>query len=344
MNRYLLLAAAGVGGYFLYQALRSRYDFANKHVLITGGSRGLGLVMARQLAEKGVRLTLCSRDGKELLRAQDDLAARGFRKVLVVECDVTDEARVREMVAVARERNGPVDVLLNNAGIIQVGPMEEMRADDFERSLNTHFWAAMHTTNAVLPDMKARRSGRILNIASVGGKIAAPHMLPYAVGKFALVGYSAGLRAELAKYGISVTTACPGLMRTGSHLNAEFKGRHADEYAWFALLNGLPGLSRSAESAASTIIRACAVGDAEVVVGLPAQLAVLAQTLCPNLSSGLRSLADRWLLPDPGGIGAASLRGRESRGKLPGFVTGLIDQAAVQNNELHAKQVSGPRE
>jgi NAD(P)-dependent dehydrogenase (short-subunit alcohol dehydrogenase family) len=336
MNRYLLLAAAGVGGYLIYQALRPRYDFTGKHALITGGSRGLGLVMARQLAEKGARLTLCSRDGKELLRAQDDLAARGFRKVLVVECDVTDEARVREMVAVARERNGPVDVLVNNAGIIQVGPMEEMRAGDFEQSLDTHFWAALHTTLAVLPDMKARGSGRIVNVSSIGGKIAVPHLLPYSVGKFALVGLSDGLRAEVARYGVTVTTACPGLMRTGSHLNAEFKGRHADEYAWFALLNGLPGVSTSAESASRQILSACAVGDAEVVVGLPAKLAVLGRAMFPNLSANLMALTNRYLLPDPGGIGAATLRGRESRGKLPAFVTKLIDKAAVRNNELHA--------
>jgi short-subunit dehydrogenase len=336
MNRLLILGALGVGGYFLYKALRPRYDFAGKHVLITGGSRGLGLVMARQLAEKGARLTLCSRDTKELLRAQDDLAARGFRKVLVVECDVTDAGRVNEMVGVARERNGPVDVLVNNAGVIQVGPMEEMRAADFERSLATHLWAALHTTTAVLPDMKARGHGRILNIASVGGKIAAPHMLPYAAGKFALVGLSSGLRAELAKYGIRVTTACPGLMRTGSHLNAEFKGRNADEYAWFALLNGLPGVSQSAESAAAEVIDACAVGDAEVVVGLPARLAVIAQAVFPNLSSGLRELADRWLLPAPGGIGADALPGRDSRDKLPKLLTWITDRAAVRNNELHA--------
>jgi len=339
MNRFLMLAALGAGGYMLYRALRPRYDFTGKHVLITGGSRGLGLVMARQLAEKGARLTLCGRDPKELLRAQDDLVSRGFRKVLVVECDVTNADRVKEMVAVARERNGPVDVLVNCAGVIQVGPMEEMRAKDFEQALAIHFWAVFHTTNAVLLDMRSRGSGRILNVASVGGKIAAPHMLPYAASKFALVGYSSGLRAELAKDGVTVTTACPGLMRTGSHLNAEFKGRHADEYAWFALLNGLPGMSRSAESAARTIIDACAAGDAEVVVGLPAQLAVLAHSLFPNLSTGLRELADRWLLPSPGGIGTTMLPGRESRGKLPRLVTWLTDRAAIHNNELHASAI-----
>ncbi|HEY1187856.1 MAG TPA: SDR family oxidoreductase, partial [Gemmata sp.] len=222
MNRGLLLTALGVGGYLTYRALKPRYDFRNRHVLITGGSRGLGLVLARQLAGSGARLSICSRDASELSRALGELEGAGAR-VAAIECDVTDRDRVRELVAVARQRNGPIDVLINNAGVIRVGPAETMRAEDYEQSLQTHFWAPLYTTLEVLPEMKARRSGRIVNVASVGGKVAVPHLLPYSAGKFALVGFSDGLRAEVARHGIVVTTACPGLMRTGSHLNAEFK-------------------------------------------------------------------------------------------------------------------------
>ena len=177
MNRALLAAAAGVGGYLAYRALRPRYDFRDKHVMITGGSRGLGLVLARQLAARGARLSICSRDPSELVRAVGDLTARGAN-VVAVECDVTDRGRVREFVAIARQKNGPVDVLVNNAGMIRVGPVEEMREEDFEASLRTHFWAALYTTLEVVPDMKARGAGRIVNVASIGGKIAVPHLLP----------------------------------------------------------------------------------------------------------------------------------------------------------------------
>ena len=335
LNRSLLWAALGVGGYFLYRGLKPRYDFCGKHVLITGGSRGLGLVLARELAAAGARLTLCSRDSNELLRAEADLTERGAR-VAVVECDVTDRERVREMVAIAQRSNGPVDVLINNAGVIRVGPVEEMREEDYEQSLRTHFWACLHTTNAVLPEMKARRAGRIVNIASIGGKVAVPHLLPYSVGKFALVGFSNGLRAEVVRHGITVTTICPGLMRTGSHLNAEFKGRHAEEYAWFAASNGIPGLSMNAVSAARAILDACAIGDAEVVLGLPAKVAVAAQAVCPNLTADAMAVVNRVVLPEPGGIGPAIARGRDSRGKTSKLVTTLSDRAAVENNELHA--------
>ncbi len=341
MNRGLLLAALGVGGYALYRALKPRYDFRGKHVLITGGSRGLGLVLARQLADEGARLSICSRDPNELSRAVADLTERGAR-VVAVECDVTDRARVREFVAVARQRNGPVDVLVNNAGVIRVGPVEEMREEDYEQSLQTHFWGPLYTTLEVLPEMKARRQGRIVNVASFGGKVAVPHLLPYSVGKFALVGFSDGLRAEVAQHGIVVTTVCPGLMRIGSHLNAEFKGRHEEEYAWFALGAGMPGLSMGAERAARKILSACARGDAEAVLGLPAKLAVAARALCPNFVADALALVNRVFLPEPGGIGTAVARGSQSRGAIPALATALADRAAAANNELHAANVPPP--
>lgn len=340
MNRALLLTALGVGGYFAYRVLKPRYNFRDRHALITGGSRGLGLVLARQLADRGARLTICSRDANELARAVPDLQARGA-KVVAVECDVTDRARLREFVALARQRNGPVDVLVNNAGVIRVGPVEEMREDDYEQSMRTHFWAPLHAILEVVPDMKARGAGRIVNIASFGGKVAVPHLLPYSAGKFALVGLSNGLRSELARHGIVVTTVCPGLMQTGSHLNAEFKGHHEEEYAWFAAGNATPFLSMSAETAARKIIDACAVGDAEAVLGLPAKLAVAAQALAPNLMAEVLALVDRHILPASGG-GTEVHKGRDSRGGLPTAVTTFTDRAAARNNELHAADVPPP--
>ncbi|QEL20657.1 KR domain-containing protein [Limnoglobus roseus] len=246
---------------------------------------------------------------------------------------MTHAGQVREWVAAARRENGPVDVLINNAGVIQVGPLDEMREPDFQRSLETHFWAAYHAINEVLPEVKARRARRIVNIASVGGKVAVPHLMPYSVGKFALVGFSNGLRSGVRRHGVTVTTLCPGLMRTGSHVNAEFKGRHEEEYAWFALTNGLPGLSVSGESAARAILSACARGDAELVLGLPAKFIVAVQALFPNLTADAMAVTNRWLLPSPGGIGPATATGAESRGRLPAVATALTDRAAAAANE-----------
>jgi NAD(P)-dependent dehydrogenase (short-subunit alcohol dehydrogenase family) len=334
MNRLLTMAAAGAGAYWAYRELSgpgARF-FRDKTVLITGGSRGLGLLLARQLANAGARVAICARDTEELARAFDDLSSRGTQ-VVAAECDVTDRDSVREFVGVARGLLGPIDMLINNAGLISVGPIEDQLIGDYADAMRTHYWGSLYAALEVIPEMRARRSGRIVNITSIGGKIAVPHMLPYTASKFALVGLSEGLRAELAQHNVKVTTIVPGLMRTGSHLNAEFKGRFEEEYAWFALGDSLPGVSINANWAAHKILRAAARGDAKLVITLPAKLAVALHGLFPAFTSDLLGWVNRNLLPEPGGVGPWRVRGRYSRGKLPGFVTLLSDRAAKANNE-----------
>ncbi len=336
MNRTLTLAAVGLAGLWAYRRWgRPRYDFRGKVALVTGGSRGLGLCLARELVGRGARVAICARDPNELARAFADLSDGGA-EVVAVECDVTDRARVQELVATVQTRLGPINVLVNNAGVIDVGPVETMRLEDFEKAMAIHFWASVYTTLEVLPAMRQRRAGRIINIASFGGKVPVPHLVPYTASKFAQVGLSEGLRTELANDGVAVTTICPGVMRTGSHLRAQFKGQHEKEYAWFATGTGLPGFSINAESAARQIIDASARGDAELVLTLPAKLAVVAYALSPDCFTAFSSLIDRWVLPESGGIGKESLPGYASRGKLPGVVTTLSDRAARDNNELPA--------
>jgi short-subunit dehydrogenase len=172
--------------------------------------------------------------------------------------------------------------LINNAGVISVAPMEEMTDDDHADSMAIHFWACLHAIEAVLPSMRGRGFGRIVNISSIGGKVSVPHLLPYCASKFALTGLSEGLRAELLEDGIHVTTVIPGLMRTGSPRHAQFKGQHRAEHASFALGNSLPGLSISPERAARQIITAFKRGDAEVTLTLPARVATRFHGLFPG--------------------------------------------------------------
>ena len=226
-NKLLLATALGVGAIAAFKLLaktRSRFDFDKKVILITGGSRGLGLVLAREFARKGARLAICARDGEELARARDELQSSGA-EVFDAICDVREQAQVERMIEDVNTRYGQIDVLINNAGVIQVGPLEVQTQEDFENAMAIHFWAPFYTMQAVLPQMKRRGAGRIVNIASIGGKIAVPHLAPYCASKFALVGLSNAMRGELAKDNIFVTTVCPGLMRTGSHINAIFKGQ-----------------------------------------------------------------------------------------------------------------------
>src|SRR5207237_838032 len=111
-------------------------------------------------------------------------------------------------------------------------PFDNLTAEDFSRAMQTHFSGPLYTMLAVLPSMRLRRRGRIVNIGSIGGKIPVPHLVPYCASKFALVGLSESLRTELSQEGIYVTTVNPGLIRTGSPRNVDIKGQHEKEYAW----------------------------------------------------------------------------------------------------------------
>jgi NAD(P)-dependent dehydrogenase (short-subunit alcohol dehydrogenase family) len=283
--------------------------------------------------DAGARVAICARTESQLRAAEQELRNRGG-EVLAICCDVRDRTQVEQMVDQVRSHWGDVDVLINNAGIIEVGPLDAMTLDDFHRSMDTHCWGALHAVMAVLPGMRRRGWGRIVNIASLGGKRAVPHMLPYAASKFALVGLSNGLRTELARENILVTTICPALMRTGSPRNASFKGQHRKEYAWFSIGDSLPLVSMDATTAARKILLACQQGDGEVMIAGLGSVAIGLQTLAPNLVTDFLALVNL-ILPEMGGIGQRAAAGHESESNLsPSWLTTLGDQAALRNNEL----------
>lgn len=324
-------AAMIVGGRMARQ--RHAIDFAGRTVVITGGSRGLGLVLARQLAAEGARLCLLARDGDDLDRARGELTALGA-DVMTIRCDIRRRAEVRSAANRILEAWPAVDVLINNAGIIQVGPLEHMTEEDFEDAMATHFWGPLHMMFDLVPSMRRRGFGRIVNVTSIGGRVAVPHLAPYCASKFALAGLSDAVRSELDRYGIRVTTVVPGLMRTGSPVNADMKGKHEAEFAWFAISDALPGLSTSAERAARQIVEACRYGDPELTITLPARIAVALNHLSPQATARMMAMANK-LLPGPAGSeGDAPRSGRDSQSKwAPSPMTTLSDRAAVANNE-----------
>jgi short-subunit dehydrogenase len=276
--------------------------------LITGGSRGLGLTLARQLADKGCHLALLARDERELRMAEEELAPR--TRVVTVACDVSDRTAVQAAVARVLAELGQIDIVINNASIIQVGPVGALRYADFRRAMEIDFWGTVHTTMAVLPHLRERGTGRICNITSIGGKVAVPHLLPYDCAKFATVGFSEGLHAELAREGIVVTTVIPGLMRTGSAENAIVEGQHEAEYAWFAAGAATPLSAMSAERAASRIVRAIVDGEAEVTLTWQAKLLRLAHALSPALVMQALAWVNR-LLPKAPAVATRPRRARD---------------------------------
>jgi NAD(P)-dependent dehydrogenase (short-subunit alcohol dehydrogenase family) len=311
----------------------ARYSLRDKVVLITGGSRGLGLVLARQLCAAGGKVALIARDAEELGRAKADLARRGGGAVLTVQCDLLDEGQIKSAVRQIIDRFGKIDILINSAGIIEVGPLEHMTREDFERAMRLHFWAPFELISQIVPEMRTWGGGRIVNISSIGGKVAVPHLTPYSASKFALTGFSDAIRAELARDNIHVTTVAPGMMRTGSHVNAKFKGKHDAEFGWFAASAGAPLISMNADRAARKILAACRRGQPSLTLTFAARTAIFGNALFPNLTGYWMKTVNRFL-PRAGNDEGNELRAGSQLHRLPPqWLTRLADRATTKNNE-----------
>ena len=305
------IAAATVGtaffGVLAWRALTANNIPDGAVVVVTGGSRGLGYAIASRFARRPVRLVLCARSRFELEQAQASLLAEHPHlrpaDFYLVAADLANRYECERLIAETLAHFGRIDVLVNNAGIIGVGPAEVHPAERFEHTMNVNFYSALHTTWAALPHLlrQAPLSGstraRIVNISSIGGKVPVPHMLPYTVAKFALTGFSEGLHAELRSKGIRVTTVCPGLMRTGGEEHAQFYGDAEAEAKWFKFAAKTPGISTSVEHAARVIYRAVSHGCAEVTITPQAALAARIHGICPATTQLANAAVNRFALP-----------------------------------------------
>jgi NAD(P)-dependent dehydrogenase (short-subunit alcohol dehydrogenase family) len=301
-------AGAAAAAIAATRALRSAPPPDGSVVLITGGSRGLGYAIASRFARRPMRFVLAARDRLELATAQQSLIDNHPHlhpdDFYLVDADLTNPSECQRLIDEAFARFGRIDVLVNNAGIIEVGPAELQPLDAFERAMHTHFYAALHTTWHALRRLREQypapgwsRRAAIVNIASIGGKVAVPHMLPYTASKFAVVGFSEGLHAELCKDNILVITVCPGLMRTGGEDHAHFIGDVEAEQRWFMFAAKTPGIAASVEHAACRIYSAVSHGCAEITITPQAWLAARVAGLCPNTTQCLTALVNDYILP-----------------------------------------------
>jgi NAD(P)-dependent dehydrogenase (short-subunit alcohol dehydrogenase family) len=335
-DRNRLLALAGLGLLVgLRMILRDpvRYDLRGRVAIITGGARGLGLMIARHLAAKGAKLVICSRSQDQLETAKQSLKALGA-DVLALQCDVTDQSQVIKLVAATVNNFGRIDILINNAGMIQVGPVNVMTEHEYEQAMDIHFWAPLYTTLATLPHFREQKEGRIINIASIGGKIAVPHLLPYCASKFALVGLSEGLATELKKENILVSTITPSLMRTGSPRNITVRGNHEKEYAWFKTAASFPLLSEEPQNVARKIIAALETNKLRPSVSGAERLASITKELAPEVIDFVFAQVNR-VLPNNGSDGFVTKSGLESESRLSANrIARGADSDAVLNNEM----------
>jgi short-subunit dehydrogenase len=293
-----LVGSAGLvlaGSAVIRRGLRAPLNLEGKIVLVTGGSRGLGLALAHELGQRGCELVLSARDATELEAAREKLLEDGM-EAAVVAADIGDQGERERLVSQVIERFGRIDVLVNNAGEIRVAPLDALEDADFEDAMKLMFWAPAKLTLSVLPHMKRANSGTVVNVTSVGGRVAMPHLLPYSCAKFALVGFSTGLSAEL-RPPLHALTVVPGLMRTGSYLNAQFKGEAEKEFGWFGLLSNTPGVSVSVESAARAIREAIEKRKYTCTISLPANALIRSEACFPETTRTVMAAVNRWVLP-----------------------------------------------
>lgn len=281
-----------------------RIDLRDRVVVVTGGGRGLGLAISREFLARGCKLAICGRDGEVIARAVAELRMHGG-DAFGMACDASEPGQVADFIAATLERFGAIDILVNNAGQVFFGPLAELEPDDLESALRNTFWVQYRPTMAVLPHMRARGSGRIVNVTSGAGKLPIPHHGAYVAGKFAATGWSQVLTSELRKDGILVSTITPPPLADGAPLHTHFNGRRDEEFKWFTLGLTTRWMATDPVRAARVVVDAAAHGDRERAVSPMAWLAIRAQGLAPGLMSWLWSRFDR-LLPPPGPPGQSS--------------------------------------
>ena len=336
----LLLPALTVAGVALYALSRIPVrDVEGEVVLIAGGSRGLGLAMAERFARAGAKLVLAARNEAELEQARALLIERGALAnpdhILLIPTDLTVDSQITSLVSQAIAHFGQIDILINNAATIDVGPFEDQTFEAFRSAMDLNFFAVLKTIQAALPHMRERFESRgeksaIVNISSIGGKFGVPHLLPYVAAKFALTGLSEGLNAELRQKGVRVTTVCPGLMRTGSVGGAQFSGDAEAEYKWFSWSATTPGIATTAEHAAARIFSAVRRGVAEITITPQAWLGARANGVAPGITAYVSSLANQYLLPQPNG-NTALRPGKQVRTEISERTKNLEQQ----HNQMH---------
>jgi NAD(P)-dependent dehydrogenase (short-subunit alcohol dehydrogenase family) len=300
MDKRMWLGAAAGGALVGWWAARrlTEQDLRGRVAVVTGGSRGLGYRLADLLAQAGCPVAICARSAHEIKEAGLKLAGHGV-PVMAREVDVSDPVAMSAFIDEVEQHFGTIDILINNAGIIQAGPAEEMTLHDFRQAMDVDFWGVVYGTRAVLPGMTARGTGTIVNITSIGGEVSVPHLLPYSCAKAAARAYSEGLAAEVDGSGVRVVTVVPWLMRTGSTPYVYYKGNLEEEMRWFRV-GQLPVLSVDADRAARRIVKGVRRGERRVTIGLAAKLAREVHAVAPGMTTRLFGVMNRFM-PKPTG-------------------------------------------
>ncbi|MCA1726236.1 MAG: SDR family NAD(P)-dependent oxidoreductase [Actinobacteria bacterium] len=223
------------------------------NVLLTGASRGIGEVVARELVEKGARVAITARSADELNKVAEDLERRGG-KAVAIPGDVTKKADRARMVREAEKAFGPLDVLINNAGFDEWSPYTELETSAIERMIELNLTSTILFSREVLPGMLERKRGHILNMASTAGKLMVPFTVTYSATKHGVVGFTLSLRAETVGTGVSASVVCPGYVQGAGMYERDWGSKTP------------PGTKTTVETVAKKTVAAIEKDQPEVVV------------------------------------------------------------------------------
>lgn len=228
--------------------------FKEKIVLITGASSGIGRASAVQFAKKGAKLILIARNKEKLNQVSADLK-KYHVPTFAYECDVSDKLQVNKISKIILDRFGSIDILVNNAGFAVYGSVSNLTIEEIESQMETNYFGMIYFVKNFLPSMLAKKSGHIVNVASVAASFGLPGIASYCASKFAMLGFSEGLKHELKGTGVDITVVSPIMVRTNFFNHPSF--------------NNMPKYSPtslSSETVAKSILRASNSPRLEIIV------------------------------------------------------------------------------
>jgi len=230
-------------------------DFENKVVVITGASSGIGEASATKFAKMGANVVLVARRKEKLLEVEKKISKFAGTS-LICQCDVSDKNQVDQMGKKVLDQFGKIDVLVNNAGFVIYGKVNELSTEEIVAQMETNYFGMIHCTKAFLPQMLEQHSGHFVNVASVGASFGVPGIASYCATKYAMLGFSEGLRHELEGTGVGLTVVSPIMVRTPLFDHPSF-----ENFSKFST-----GISLSSETVAKAIIKASNSSKLEIVV------------------------------------------------------------------------------
>ena len=247
-------------------------DFKNKVVLITGASSGIGKQTAIEFAKLGSSIILVARRKNKLEQVENELKQFNVN-TLVCACDVSKKDQVEELSKIVLQKFDSIDILVNNAGFAIYGSVSDLSIDEIESQMETNYFGMIYCVKNFLPLMLKKKSGHIVNVASVGASFSVPGVSSYCATKFAMLGFSEGLKHELYGTGVGLTVVSPIMVRTPLFEHPSFTN-----FSKFST-----GVSLSSETVAKTIIKASNSSRLEIVVPSVARAAIWFKQTFPFL-------------------------------------------------------------